>query len=116
MFSFYSLASLSINFKPNFNRNKSKTCYNNLPSTFFISIIFLPGTACYFCLITEIRSGAGGFDGVASNIFNNTKTSNVHNKSHSSFIPRLKERENRKLGWKVLILKYDLGKSLSKEM
>jgi len=30
----------------------------------------------------------------------------------------LKEREQRKMGWKVLILKYDLpvGKSLSKEM
>jgi len=28
----------------------------------------------------------------------------------------LKEVEHRKLGWKVLILKYDLGKSLSKEM
>jgi len=27
-----------------------------------------------------------------------------------------KELEHRKLGWKVLILKYDLGKSLSKEM
>jgi len=29
--------------------------------------------------------------------------------------PILKELEQRKLGWKVLILKYDLGKSLSKE-
>jgi len=29
---------------------------------------------------------------------------------------RLKELEHRKLGYKVLILKYDLGKSLSKEM
>jgi len=29
---------------------------------------------------------------------------------------RLKELEHRKLGSKVLILKYDLGKSLSKEM
>ena len=28
----------------------------------------------------------------------------------------LKELEHRKFGWKVLILKYDLGKSLSKEM
>ena len=28
----------------------------------------------------------------------------------------LKEQEHRKLGWKVLILKYYLGKSLSKEM
>ena len=28
----------------------------------------------------------------------------------------LKELEHRKLGWKVLILKYDLGKSLCKEM
>jgi len=28
----------------------------------------------------------------------------------------LKELEHRKLGWKVLILKYDLGESLSKEM
>ena len=28
----------------------------------------------------------------------------------------LKELEHRKLGWKVFILKYDLGKSLSKEM
>jgi len=28
----------------------------------------------------------------------------------------LKELEHRKLGWKVLILKYDLGKSLSKQM
>ena len=28
----------------------------------------------------------------------------------------LKELEHRKLGWKVLILKYDLGKSLSKYM
>ena len=28
----------------------------------------------------------------------------------------LKELKHRKLGWKVLILKYDLGKSLSKEM
>jgi len=28
----------------------------------------------------------------------------------------LKDLEHRKLGWKVLILKYDLGKSLSKEM
>jgi len=28
----------------------------------------------------------------------------------------LKELEHSKLGWKVLILKYDLGKSLSKEM
>jgi len=28
----------------------------------------------------------------------------------------LKELEHRKLGWKVLILKYDLVKSLSKEM
>jgi len=28
----------------------------------------------------------------------------------------LKELEHRKMGWKVLILKYDLGKSLSKEM
>jgi len=28
----------------------------------------------------------------------------------------LKVLEHRKLGWKVLILKYDLGKSLSKEM
>jgi len=28
----------------------------------------------------------------------------------------LKELEHRKLGWKVLILKYDLGKSLSKEI
>jgi len=28
----------------------------------------------------------------------------------------LKELEHRKLGWKVLILKYDLGKSLSKKM
>jgi len=27
----------------------------------------------------------------------------------------LKELEHRKLGWNVLILKYDLGKSLSKE-
>jgi len=29
---------------------------------------------------------------------------------------RLKELEHRQLGWKVFILKYDLGKSLSKEM
>ena len=29
---------------------------------------------------------------------------------------RLKELEHRQLGWKVLILKYDLGKSLSKDM
>jgi len=29
---------------------------------------------------------------------------------------QLKELEQRKFGWKVLILKYDLGKSLSKEM
>jgi len=28
----------------------------------------------------------------------------------------LKELEHRKLGWKVLIIKYDLGNSLSKEM
>ena len=28
----------------------------------------------------------------------------------------LKELEHRKLGWKVFILKYDLGKSVSKEM
>jgi len=28
----------------------------------------------------------------------------------------LKELEHRKLGWKVLILKSDLGKSVSKEM
>ena len=28
----------------------------------------------------------------------------------------LKELEHRKMGWKVLILKYDVGKSLSKEM
>jgi len=28
----------------------------------------------------------------------------------------LMELDHRKLGWKVLILKYDLGKSLSKEM
>ena len=28
----------------------------------------------------------------------------------------LKELEHRKLGWKVFILKYDVGKSLSKEM
>jgi len=28
----------------------------------------------------------------------------------------LKELEHRKLGWKVLILKYDLGKSLTNEM
>jgi len=28
----------------------------------------------------------------------------------------LKELEHRKLGWKVLILKYDLGKSLCKDM
>ena len=28
----------------------------------------------------------------------------------------LKELEHRKLGWKLLFLKYDLGKSLSKEM
>jgi len=28
----------------------------------------------------------------------------------------LKELEHRKLGWKVLILNYDWGKSLSKEM
>jgi len=34
---------------------------------------------------------------------------------HSKFF-YLKELEHRKLGWKVLILKYDLGKSLSKEM
>jgi len=26
------------------------------------------------------------------------------------------ELEHRKLGWKVLVLKYDLGKSLSEEM
>jgi len=29
---------------------------------------------------------------------------------------KLKTLEHRKLGWKVLILKHDLGKSLSKEM
>jgi len=28
----------------------------------------------------------------------------------------LKELEHRQMGWKVLILKYDLGKSLSNEM
>jgi len=28
----------------------------------------------------------------------------------------LKEIEHKKLGWKVRILKYDLGKSLNKEM
>ena len=28
----------------------------------------------------------------------------------------LKELEHKRLGWKVLILKYDLGQSLSKEM
>jgi len=31
-------------------------------------------------------------------------------------LTQLKELEHGKLGWKVLILKYDLGKSLSKEM
>jgi len=31
-------------------------------------------------------------------------------------LSHLKELEHRKLGWKVLILKYDLGKSLSKEI
>ena len=31
-------------------------------------------------------------------------------------IKTIKEIEHRKLGWKVLILKYDLGKSLSREM
>jgi len=29
---------------------------------------------------------------------------------------KLKELEHKKMGWKVLILKYNLGKSLSKEM
>jgi len=29
---------------------------------------------------------------------------------------KLKELEHRKLGWKVIILKYVLGKSLSREM
>jgi len=32
------------------------------------------------------------------------------------FLLILKELEHRKLCWKVLILKYDLGKSLSKDM
>jgi len=32
------------------------------------------------------------------------------------FCSMLKELEHRKLGWKVLVLKYDLDKSLSKEM
>ena len=31
-------------------------------------------------------------------------------------LPLPQELEHRKLGWKVLILKYDLGKSFSKEM
>ena len=31
-------------------------------------------------------------------------------------VKSLKELEHRKMGWKVLILKYDLGKSLSKEI
>jgi len=35
---------------------------------------------------------------------------------HVNECGRLKELEHRKLGWKVLILKYDLGKSLNKEM
>ena len=34
----------------------------------------------------------------------------------SEVTSHLKELEHRKFGWKVLILKYDLGKSLSKEM
>jgi len=32
------------------------------------------------------------------------------------WVMSLKELEHRKLGWSVLILKYDLGKSFSKEM
>ena len=34
----------------------------------------------------------------------------------SVYTRRLKELEHRNLGWNVLILKYDLGKSLIKEM
>jgi len=36
--------------------------------------------------------------------------------SNSDFYSYLIKLEHRKLGWKVLILKYDLGKSLRKEM
>jgi len=34
----------------------------------------------------------------------------------ANYVLDLKELEHRKLGWKVLTLKYDLGKSLRKEM
>ena len=37
-------------------------------------------------------------------------------KTHRTSQQALKELEHSKWGWKVLILKYDLGKSLSKEM
>jgi len=40
----------------------------------------------------------------------------VSKTSENYIIVVLKELEHRKLGWKVLILKYDLGKGLSKEM
>ena len=39
-----------------------------------------------------------------------------HIQIHSNTVSCLKELEHRKLGGKVLILKYDLDKSLSKEM
>jgi len=38
------------------------------------------------------------------------------NSLYNTSIILLKELEHRKLGWKVFIFKYDLGKSLSKEM
>jgi len=40
----------------------------------------------------------------------------VHAFDRKPYIPPLKEPEHRKLRWKVLMLKYDLGKSISKEM
>jgi len=48
----------------------------------------------------------------SNNIFEN----NTHNDTLFSDGCILKEPEHRKLGLKVLILEYDLGKSLSKEM
>jgi len=40
----------------------------------------------------------------------------LHVPEHEERFLKLKELEHRKLGWKELNLKYDLGKSLSEEM
>jgi len=76
---------------------------------------------CFLIYFSTIKTTYYSFKNINSFYINASKTNFLQmflyiRKKSDQIFSFLKELEHRKLGWELLILKYDLGKSLSKEL